>query len=213
MDPVIMMSQRQPDSPLIEWGTSVFTPDGEAESGDLHLVKLVPDGALVAVVDGAGHGVEAASAARLAIDILDQHADEAIIGLVRRCHARLKGTRGVVLSLAAFQGRDDEMTWLGVGNVEGLLLRVEEDANPDRENILLRGGVVGYRLPALQAAIVPVIPGDTLIFATDGIWNDFMGSVRVQDRPQELANRICSGYAKRSDDALVLVVRYLGWDG
>ena len=32
-------------------------------------------------------------------------------------------TRGVVLSIALFNAENNTMTWLGVGNVDGLLLR------------------------------------------------------------------------------------------
>ena len=38
---------------------------------------------------------------------------------------------------------------------------------------MLRGGVVGYSLPALRIATLSVAPGDTLIFATDGIGGSF----------------------------------------
>ena len=61
------------------------------------------------------------------------------------------------------------MTWLGVGNVEGVLIRADTRATPAAESVLLRGGVVGYQLPALQASVVPVSRGDLLILATDGI--------------------------------------------
>ncbi len=36
-----------------------------------------------------------------------------------------------------------------------------------RETLLLRGGVVGDRLPPLRAAGLPLAPGDTLVLATD----------------------------------------------
>src|SRR5205814_9273794 len=61
---------------LIEWGVASLALPGEAESGDRHLVKPVGTGVLVAVVDGLGHGAEAASAAKAAVAALERHATE-----------------------------------------------------------------------------------------------------------------------------------------
>jgi len=76
---------------------------------------------------------------------------------------------------------------------------------------LLRGGVVGVHLPALTAEIVPVTPGDTLILATDGVRSDFSNErLPQQDPPPKLADYILARWGTQNDDALVLVVRYLG---
>ena len=195
---------------MIEWGVAVLPLASERESGDLHLVKVSGWGALVAVVDGAGHGAVAAAAARLAVDTLTQADGHSIAELMRRCHDELKGTRGVVMSIASLDGRENQMTWLGVGNVVGILVRRLGGAPPVCDEIVLRSGTVGYRLPSLRAAALPVSPGDTLVLATDGIRADFSESVNLDDPPSEIAERICAEYGKGTDDGLVLVVRYLG---
>ena len=59
----------------------------------------------------------------LAIATLAAYAHEPIISLIRRCHEALRGTRGVVMSIASLNTHDRTMVWLGVGNVEGVLLR------------------------------------------------------------------------------------------
>jgi len=195
---------------LIEWAVAEGTRPGQTESGDRYLATTTPDGALVAVVDGLGHGAEAADAAKVAVRSLERHAQQPIIPLVRYCHHTLVGTRGAVISVASFTARDQTMTWLGVGNVEGLLLRAQV-TSPRRESLLLRGGVVGVHLPALTAEIVPVTPGDTLILATDGVRSDFSHERFLQQGPpQVLADSILARCGKQNDDALVLVVRYLG---
>ncbi len=196
--------------PLIECGVAAQPLEGEAECGDLHVVQPFPGGVLVGAVDGLGHGPEAAAAARSAVLTLEGYAHEPVISLVKRCHQRLIRTRGVVMSLASFNALDNTMTWLGVGNVEGLLLRADVAANPPRENVLLRGGVVGYQLPALHASILPVTRGDVLILATDGIRSGFVEDVTLSHPPQRIAEHILARRAGGADDALVLVARYLG---
>jgi len=195
---------------IIEWGNASLTLAGEVESGDKHVVKVFPHGALLAVMDGLGHGKEAAAAANLAARILQTANNESLISLLKRCHECLRSTRGVVISLAAFNAVEETMTWVGVGNVEGVLLRAGPASDPGYESLMLRNGVVGSRLPLLHASIVPVMRGDTLIFATDGIHREFTQRLALGDGPQQLADKILGRYAKRTDDALVLVARYVG---
>ena len=194
----------------LEWGLAALAIPGEKESGDLHLVQPFSNGALVAVVDGLGHGSEAAVAARYAVESLKVKPDDSVITLVKRCHESLRATRGAVLSMAAFNTAEDAMTWLGVGNVEGILFRLVADEKTSYESLLSRRGVVGARLPPLNAAILPVARGDTLIFATDGIRSGFESGLDLRASPQEIADRILDQHNMETDDALVLVVRYIG---
>jgi len=195
---------------LIEWGAAASPLEGQAESGDLHVVQPFSNGVLVSVVDGLGHGPEAAAVAKSAVAILKDYAHEPVISLLKRCHERLMRTRGVVMNLASFNGQDNTMTWLGVGNVEGLLIRADAQAGPAWESILVRGGVVGHQLPPLRASVIPVARGDMLVFATDGIRSGFAEGLALSDPPQQIADRILAQYGKETDDALVLVARYLG---
>jgi hypothetical protein len=195
----------------IEWATAGRVRAGQTESGDQCLAMAVPGGALVGVVDGLGHGAEAAAAAKNAVRSIERHSEESVIALIRKCHRSLAGSRGAVVSVAAFSAVDATMTWLGVGNVEGLLLRGQPTASPARELLLQRGGVVGASLPTLAAAIVPVVQGDTLILATDGVRSDFLHeALPHRDPPRMLAQRILARFGRQADDALVLVARYLG---
>jgi hypothetical protein len=194
----------------IEWGVATQTKEGQAASGDLQVVEAFAGGVLVGAVDGLGHGPEAALAAGLAASTLASYAGEPVAGLVRRCHAVLVETRGVVMSLASFSSSASTITWAGVGNVAGMLLRAGAADPSRRESLLLRGGVVGFQLPALSEDVLAVGPGDTLVLATDGVQPGFAEGLVLGPPPQELAERILAQHLKGSDDALVLVARFLG---
>ncbi len=195
----------------LDWAVAEEALSGQRESGDRYLVAPTAGGMLIAVIDGLGHGAEAAEAAKLAVMSLERFGEQPIISLVQSCHRSLAGTRGVVLSVAGIDVRQETMTWVGVGNVEGLLLRAHGTVHPRREELLVRGGVVGVRLPALTASIVPLMPGDTLVFVTDGIGGDFVAVRPSQgEAPQQFANRVLRQWRTGTDDALVLVARYLG---
>jgi phosphoserine phosphatase RsbX len=208
-------SARAKATALIEWGVAASTLPGERESGDLHLVKAVERGVLVAVIDGLGHGSEAASAALAAVAALDRHADESPLALLQRCHRALHGTRGVVMSLASFDHAARTVSWVGVGNVEGRLLFADgaERSVRLRGSLVTRGGILGSELPRVQLQTLPVAVGDTLIFATDGIKEGFTDGLPVEVTPQQLADHILARSGKGTDDALVLVARYRGDSG
>jgi serine phosphatase RsbU (regulator of sigma subunit) len=191
---------------MIEWGLAGAPLTGQTRSGDRGLVVPFDGGSLVALIDGLGHGAEAAKAAERCEEVLRRTAAAALVDIVQSCHAELRQTRGVVLSLASFDERGS-MTWLGVGNVEALLVRSDSDRT---EAIAARGGTVGYLLPPLAPRALAVRPGDTLVLATDGIRHGFKREVHPSRTPQEIADLILAGWSKGSDDACAIVARYVG---
>jgi phosphoserine phosphatase RsbX len=181
---------------------------GQSESGDRYLVRQRPNGVLIAVVDGLGHGDEAAAAAKLAVSVLQTSRHESVIALMQQTHEKLRSTRGVVMSMATIDAAQGLMTWIGVGNVQGLMLRHGAMKGTAHEELLLRAGVVGAQLPPLQASILPVTHGDTVVFATDGIRSGFSADISALEPPQKCADRILATYCRQNDDALVVVTRY-----
>jgi phosphoserine phosphatase RsbX len=197
-------------TPALDWAVADLAQPGQRESGDRSVVLPTAEGWLAAAVDGLGHGAEAASAAAAAVKALERAAHRPVVQLLRDCHNSLIGTRGAVISVAAFNTREETMTWLGVGDVEGRLLRAQGSAGPRMESLLLRGGVVGARLPTLVSEVIPVRRGDTLILATDGVRSDFLDAPLPPLPPRELADHVLERFRTQTDDALVLVARYLG---
>ena len=197
---------------LLEYGVASVTAPDQDESGDRHLVKTIQDGALLAVVDGSGHGKDAGGPARLAVETMETHADEGVVSLFQQCHERLRSTRGAVMSIASISAAQSTLTWAGVGNIEGMILRFGSSSQETIDRLLLRPGIVGYRLPRVQPQTMPIAPGDLIILATDGISLDFENHIMSEEHPRAIANTISSGYRKQYDDGLVLVARYLGND-
>lgn len=189
------------------WSMARLPKKGESICGDHFLVIKKNNRILVAVTDGLGHGIKAKEVSELAISTLEHFEGETVINLVNDCHQKLRSTRGVVMSLGIIDCTEHTLTWLGIGNVEGVLLRAQNDLG--MENIILRGGVVGYQLPSLKASLVPVSSGDTLIFATDGVEREFLSKLRVDDTPLETVKNIAGKYFKELDDALILALEYI----
>ncbi|MDP9112169.1 MAG: SpoIIE family protein phosphatase [Acidobacteriota bacterium] len=194
---------------LLDYGVASFTAPDQNESGDRHLVKTIPGGTLLAVVDGAGHGAQAAAAAGMAIGVLEANAGDDPVLLVRRCHERLRASRGAAMGLAVIQRAENTLTWLGVGNTEGLLVHSGSSSAVRSERMFMRAGIVGYKLPLLQPTVLPISAGDLVVLATDGIRVDF-GLRLSEQQPRAIAEYISSRCRTGSDDGLVLVARYQG---
>ncbi len=77
-------------------------------------------------------------------------------------------------------------------------------------SLALGRGVPGHELPAVRAATVAMAPGDVLALATDGVDARFADSLELSGSSQTISERILAEHRKPPDDALVIVVRYLG---
>jgi negative regulator of sigma-B (phosphoserine phosphatase) len=184
---------------------------GEQRSGDKAVFAPYPGGALVAVIDGLGHGDAAADAADAADEVLRAFAAEEPQRLLERCHATLRGTRGAVMTLAWFDLVARRLCWAGVGNVEARLIRAAEGPGARHLGPVILGGVVGFQIPAaLRTSDVDLEPGDAVAFATDGVAADFSAVLDPALAPQAQAERVLREHGKGTDDALAVVVRWLG---
>lgn len=191
----------------LRWAVVSTALDGQPVSGDLHVVAPTDDGALLAVIDGLGHGPEAAEAAQLAAGTLEalpsRPADEAIVA----CHRALRRTRGAVMSVVRIHPA--ALSWSGVGNVEGILVH-GPNRPAGRSRLLLFGGVVGHSIHTPRVSTVPLVRGDLLVLATDGLRDDFADVIEVAASPQRVAESLMDRCRTGRDDALALAARFDG---
>ena len=195
---------------LIEIGQAQATRAGERETGDRCVFWQAGQRALVAVIDGVGHGREAAEAAAVAAEVLEAHRDESLGVMLKLCHEKLVATRGAAITLTLFDGGDGTLRWVGAGNVAAMLLHTEPSGNTRKSELFVRSGVAGVHLPSTEVSSTALARGDLVVLATDGLRPAFMDRVDRLARPQPLAERLLAEYATHSDDALVVVVRLLG---
>jgi phosphoserine phosphatase RsbX len=198
---------------LLDIGVAHRMLAGERKSGDAWVSAAFDGGILIGVIDGLGHGEEAAHPAELACATLRADPGADVVTLINSCHAALRDTRGAVMTLVQLHPPSPTMTWVAVGNVDGRLIRrrLRDDGSHHSEVVLLKGGVVGYRLPALSPRTHPVEPGDTLMLATDGVRPMALEEhFREPLSAQAHADSLLAAYGLETDDSLVLVARYRG---
>jgi hypothetical protein len=191
----------------VEWAAARAVAHGQCDSGDEYCVRSFGSRTVVAVLDGLGHGSAAARVAQQGVRLVEQVDTPDVMTIVRKCHDGLRGSRGVVMSVAMFDAPTDTMTWLGVGNVYGTLWCPRSSS---RRTLLLRGGLVGDALPRLQGSVMPVTEGDILVIATDGVGREIEDRLLHGVSLQAIAERILTRCSTGDDDALALVARYRG---
>jgi negative regulator of sigma-B (phosphoserine phosphatase) len=194
----------------VEWGVATRRRHGEPACGDVAVVVVRTDGALIAGIDGVGHGPEAARAAHAAAAVVREAVGHDLVRLMLRCHEALRATRGAAISLAFVSTRGQSMTWLGVGNVEGRVLSGDPAATRPKGSLPLRGGLPGHELPHVQPSTLDVRAGDVVLMATDGIHPTFADSPETSGSAQAITERIMAAHWRPSDDAMVVAVRCLG---
>ena len=198
-----------------EWAAKSRPRPGENVCGDrLLAVDVNGTGALIGVLDGLGHGAEAAEAANCGVEVLRNARSEPLDVLVQRCHRALSGTRGAAMTLARIDFRADTFSWIGIGNVAADLVAKHPAGVEVRSSARLAGGIVGYRIPeVLTPQEVPIRPGDLLVIASDGIVEDHLDDIDFSAPALVIADQILHSHAKDNDDALVLAARHRGASG
>jgi serine phosphatase RsbU (regulator of sigma subunit) len=175
----------------------------ETVNGDACAVHWSGDVCRIAVIDGLGHGVEAARASAQAVAVLDAYPDLDPGEAIRRCHAALAGTRGAAVSITRLDLARSELTYVGIGNVEGHLWSGDR-----RERLISYRGIVGSVMRTLRPFTLPLVPPWTLLMHSDGI--SARADLLALDLPQPwdpeaLASAVLARYGRDHDDALAVV--------
>lgn len=194
---------------VVDWHVASRGYGGKRETGDAFAVVPRSGGVLVAVVDGLGHGVGAAEAGQAAASAVSEAADEPLSNVLAHADEALRETRGAALALAAIDTRVGALSWMSVGNVEGVLWAADEAGGSRRARIRQRSGLVGFRVPAIRPRTLPITPGDLLVVGTDGVDAGFARAC-PSGAPARIAEELLARFGKPSDDALLLAARYRG---
>jgi hypothetical protein len=183
---------------------------GEVRSGDAWVVLPDRSELLLAAIDGLGHGPDAADAADEAVAIIREHGADSLEAVFGLCHRRLAGTRGAAITLTRLDPEAGTITWRGVGNVEGVLVRAGPLGTQPVARTMLGGGVVGMRMPRLRPQTNELKAGDLVLLATDGVHTSFPEHLRTGESLRHITDDIMARCGRDSDDAMVMAVRYRG---
>lgn len=174
---------------------------GENKCGDVIASWWENTQLFLALADGLGHGNEANYAAEFGIECLKHQACLPLIERVLVCDELLRKTRGIALGLACIDTKYNLLTFLGIGNIRGIII-----GNGYVRRLVCGNGIVGagFDKPFLES--IKLISGYNLIITSDGIQE------QMKWRPcitaQAAAETLLTEFALARDDAAVLVCRY-----
>jgi anti-sigma regulatory factor (Ser/Thr protein kinase) len=185
-------------------GISLAHP-GETVSGDAWAALRLPDRVSVLVVDGLGHGPAAAEAAAEAVRVFRERAGAPAIEVVEDAHAALRPTRGAALGLAEIRPETAMLSFVGVGNIAGSILRAGEI-----RSVLSHAGIVGHQCRKIQEFTYPWGPGSTLVLYSDGLqshWQLGRYPGLLERHPTIVSAALYRDHLRGRDDVTVVTVR------
>jgi serine phosphatase RsbU (regulator of sigma subunit) len=179
---------------------------GESVSGDAWASHV--DGALATliVVDGLGHGPQAADASNAAIRVFRQRAGLAPADMIEEIHSALRATRGAAVSVATVDRDRQIVRFAGVGNVAASMV----SPLAPRQGLASHNGTAGVTMRRVQEFTYPIRPHDVLVMHSDGInthWNAENHTGLWRRDPALIAAAIYRDHTRGRDDSTVVVAR------
>lgn len=170
---------------------------GETANGDRAFCRTEGPQTLIAVVDGLGHGPEAANAAQAAADTLQTAPlDAPLIETMQSLHDRLRGTRGAAATICVL--RSGEIDVCAVGNVE---IRSPDSRLP----LIFSAGILGSRVNKFHVCRATLPARARFVLFSDGISSRASIEDMRKLTPEAACDAIMRNYRRKEDDATVLV--------
>ncbi len=187
-----------------EVGAICLPADREQLSGDAYAVVDQGTVRTALVVDGLGHGPQAAEAAQTAIRAFHRAPDLPLPALVTALHRALRRTRGAAVGLLRLHPGRAEYT--GIGNVRVLTLTPLDVGH----RLSGQPGIAGLNMTPPQVRAFPLPPGTTAVLHSDGIdqrWAQSPSPFVRRLPPHLLAASIAHSHRLTRDDATMLAAR------
>ena len=177
---------------------------GETECGDAWHIVAGPRFVSVLLVDGLGHGPDAAATAAIATTLFPRLAKGPPEATLLQLSEAMRASRGAALSVAVIDEAARLTRFSGVGNVDGRVL-----ADGRTEHLIPQNGIVGHAMPTVQSTTVPWPAGARLVMHSDGItsrWRLDAYPGLITAHPALVAGVIYRDFRRDRDDATVLVL-------
>lgn len=180
---------------------------GETASGDALAYQEKDNVLSLAVIDGLGHGLLAAEAAKIGINGFKQSAFVPPRTQLENLHKALRSTRGAAMSIAQIHFESRTIQHCGIGNVVMTEVGIEKN-----KRMISYDGTLGLQVRRFQELTYPFSPQSLLIMHSDGIstnWDLSKYPGLKRQHPALIAGALLRDFRKK-DDSTVAVVQTLG---
>ncbi len=178
---------------------------GSTVCGDAGMIERAEGKLFFALVDGAGHGEEAARVARVCLAFIAENLGGDLVDIIERLHERLKGSVGAVAGLGAFYEETGELEFVGVGNLTARRL------GSHGRRLVPTPGIIGHSIRTPKKTRLRLHEGDFFLLCTDGVKEHF--SIEecpelLSERAEDAASAVLDRFGREEDDAACIVLRY-----
>jgi anti-sigma regulatory factor (Ser/Thr protein kinase) len=178
---------------------------GETECGDAWSEERRPGSATLMVVDGLGHGPDAAAAAREAVRSFAASAGAMPTARVEALNLALRSTRGAAVAVAHLDAARKIARFAGLGNVSAAI----HTATTVR-HLVSQHGTAGQGTRRIEEYTYPWDERSVLVMHSDGIAGRHDLSAYpglIERHPGLVASVLYRDFARGRDDATVVVAR------
>ena len=178
---------------------------GEPVCGDGWTVVQGRGRLVVFVVDGLGHGPDAAKASRAAIDAVEKNAQREAPDIIDAVHNALRSTRGAAGAVALLQPESELCVFCGIGNISASIR-----SPGSNRSMVSHNGTLGHQVRKIQEFQYPFPKGSLLVMHSDGIatqW-DLAAYPGIESRhPALVSAALYRDFNRGRDDLTVLTLR------
>jgi anti-sigma regulatory factor (Ser/Thr protein kinase) len=189
----------------VQMGAVSVAKDGEDVCGDGWAAAVSQELPAIMVVDGLGHGVGAADAARRAIEAFETGAGQAPAAQVERIHDALRGSRGAAVAVARLDEARGVLDYAGVGNVSGVMV-----SEGQTRHLVSSNGTAGHDRSRVHEFSYPWPSGALLVMHSDGLasrWQLERYPGLGHHHPAVIAGVLYRDWSRGRDDVTVLAAR------
>lgn len=178
---------------------------GERFCGDAWAYHQTPERTVILLVDGIGHGWEAAEAAKEAVATFRERVAHSPGKILSYVHDALRKTRGAVGAIAEILQAEKTLTYAGVGNIVTAFF-----TGDTFKNLISHNGTLGVAAPRIQEFRVDWPVGGILIMHSDGLqsrWDLSSYSGLLAKDPAIIGGALFRDFRRQRDDASVVVAK------
>jgi anti-sigma regulatory factor (Ser/Thr protein kinase) len=201
---VVMARIYGPEIRDLRVGASYHAMCGQPHSGDAWHLAIEAHNVAALVVDGLGHGREAAEAAGRAVQAFAGSPARDPVGQLQEMHIAMAGTRGGAAAIALFNRVGQSLRFAGIGNVGARVVGPGQT-----RGLASMPGIVGVQLRRPQSFDQAIVAGQFLVMFTDGIQSRWDLSVYpgiFSRHPAVIAAVLHRDFCRGRDDATVMVI-------
>jgi anti-sigma regulatory factor (Ser/Thr protein kinase) len=180
---------------------------GQEVSGDGWALREIKGTTVVLLVDGLGHGPQAALTTSVAMRGFELCTKNGPVDILTSLHQALRSTRGAVAAVVVLHPDEGILRYAGIGNITGMLM----GADGSRRHLMSYDGTLGYQVRTIREASHDWGPGDWLTMFSDGLSPRLDSSTYpglAQHDPVLAAGVLYRDFHRTNDDATILIVNH-----